>query len=315
MTADRNLTEFGFSFANDTSVFIRELFRDGVGTPVTVSLLNGKIIRVDHELTVVIEVPAAGTAETIDIEEYDATNALTATLSYDVVYGLHGVNDSTALGYLERMWRPDLIAWTQAVGFTRNAGMKRLKTTETFARVGTVTTSTQADAAVNSSIVLAVYSSGTYQRIKRATCPVGSDNAAWHGFLLAGGDGEGTSALSQYSGFLLVFDDPATYTKVNTDTLRVGMISTWARAWIMAVPLPVDSLPLEVPFDNPLLAEVPLVNSYPEYGRYFSGELIDGVMYYPDVASFIWFISWLDYRGASDAFLYGMREVPRTAFF
>src|SRR5690606_34207051 len=56
MSDDRNLTEYGFSAAASVAINIRELLRDELGDPITVSLLTGKSLRVDH--TIRVEMPA-----------------------------------------------------------------------------------------------------------------------------------------------------------------------------------------------------------------------------------------------------------------
>lgn len=232
MTADRNLTEIGFSALNTTEAYIRELLRDGIGDPITVSMLTGKILRVDHTLTADIAFPVAGTAASINIERYDVANLLESTTAYGVVSGLHGFDSSaSALRLMARMWRPDTTDWTAGVGFMRVAGARAIDVATSYARTGVVTTANaEPQAGTYVGLALAAYVAGSHERAKQATIPAGSGNFPWYGFQFGGGDGEGTTATTRYTGFLCVFDDPTTYTKVDTDTMRVGMISTWARA-------------------------------------------------------------------------------------
>lgn len=73
VTANGNFTEFGFSpLTNGTQLNIVENFRNAGGIAVTLSILSGKKIRVDHTLEV--RLPLLTQQVSMDIESVDAGN-------------------------------------------------------------------------------------------------------------------------------------------------------------------------------------------------------------------------------------------------
>ncbi|HEX7040827.1 MAG TPA: hypothetical protein VF202_11960 [Trueperaceae bacterium] len=220
MNADRNIAEFGLSPESSGAIGVRELLRDGEGDPITVSLLNGKTLRVDHTLTVELPAPEAGTPATINIAEYDAGNNLIGTTPLDVVYGGH-VYLTGNEAWPFNVWNPSS-ANIQVV--------RRITSALAYARQNAVTSQIDPDPNTISgdNVALEAYVAGTHQRIKRRTIAAGSLNAAWYGFIVASTSGGNFS--TNRSGWLVLFTDPASYTKQNTDTLRLGLVSSWARA-------------------------------------------------------------------------------------
>jgi len=218
MSADRNIAEFGLSPESSGAIGIRELLRDSEGNPITVSLLVGKSLRVDHTLTVEIAAPEAGNAATININQYDAGNNLIGTTPLDVVHGGH-VYLTGNEAWPFNVWNPSS-ANTQAV--------RRITSALAYSRQNAVTS--QIDPNQNTSsthnVALEAYVAGTHQRIKRGTIAAASLNAAWHGFIFS----STAATTANRSGWLVLFTSPGSYTKQNTDTLRVGLISSWARA-------------------------------------------------------------------------------------
>ena len=213
MTADRNLTEFGLAQNTTGDILIRELLRDGGGTPITVSLLNGKTLRLDHDLTVEVPAPPAGATTTIDVEEYDAGNNLVATTPYDVTYGprAHSAHVSYLLEIGQGMMNPRNLAGRP----------KRISSAATYAPLLSLSTDTLANA---NAPAASAYATGTYTRTRSYTVPVGDGNGDWYGYHFD------TSGGTNGGGFVALFTSPATYTKVNTDTLRISYRLTWARA-------------------------------------------------------------------------------------
>ena len=229
MTADRNLTEFGFSPASSVAIGIRELLRDASDNPITVSLLTDKSLLVEHTLTIEIPAPAAGNAATINIEEYDAANNLVNTIAQDIIHG--GFYHSGFAGGVSlpnspfAIWAPHSakLGTTSSDGAsnpTATVGIVPFASAVAYARSVSNTISNV------QSLATETYVSGSYQRIKRATFAAGEANGALYGIATA----TARVAASRYSGWMLVFDSPATYTKQSTDTLRAGFISSWDRA-------------------------------------------------------------------------------------
>jgi hypothetical protein len=209
MTADRNVTEFGLSYETTGNIFVRELLRDGGGTPITVSLLNGKTLRVDHTLEVRLPAPVAGTPVTINIEEYDAGNNLVDTTPYGVIHGPYaeGATDSYISGVF-LIWNPAQNVSPVLHAITSAHAYNRATSSPSITSVGGMTHET--------------YVVGTYSRRRFHTVPTGIGNVTWYGYSVRAG--------SNHRQYVVAFDDPATYTKVSTDTLRAGLVSSWARA-------------------------------------------------------------------------------------
>lgn len=210
MNADRNLTEWGLSHEASVGVNIRELFRDDLGDPITISLLNGKTLRLQHVLIVEIAAPAAGTADAFNIAEFDAANNPVGSTPYDLIKGPTG-----AVNSVMTVWHPVGVAWVSTG--TSVTYVRRL-TSGSYNRVTMVTGTGQ-----TTTMAWEAYVGDSHQRLRRRTLPAAATeyNGVWNGIgFYVGIDG----------GFAFVFDDPATFTKVNTHTLRVGFISTWARA-------------------------------------------------------------------------------------
>ena len=213
MTADRNLTEFGFRPESIGNLHIRELLRDAGGNPITVSLLTGKTLRVDHTLTVELPAPEAGIPATVDFEEYDAGNNLVGTTPYDLIYGGHvrtNVWPTSGISDVFNVWNPNgptlgVVAYTSDQAYTR------------FDATSPGNQLTRLNG-------WQPYTPGSFQRTFRYTIPTGSLNTTWHAIRFQ------VDQSSNRGGLLIVFDNPPTYTKSDTDTVRIGWVSSWSRA-------------------------------------------------------------------------------------
>ena len=212
MTASRNLTEFGLAHDETGDIIIRELLRDGGGTPITVTLLEGKTLRVDHTLEVRIPAPASGNQASINIEEYDVGDNLSATLPYDITHGGYDTMDNPVGVFT--IWNPALVGDSATYAVSSSFAYARTSAPSGFI------------AASETLMTLEDYVPGSYERIQRATFTTAQANTALYGFRFAGG----TIGTAINRGWIIRFDDPATYTKLDTDTLRVGLVSAWARA-------------------------------------------------------------------------------------
>lgn len=229
MNADRNIAEFGLSPESSGAIGIRELLRDSEGNPITVSLLDGKTLRVDHTLTVEIAAPAAGHSLNFNINEFDAGNNPIGSTAYAYTFGMSPKQDN------ETLIAQCFDAWNPSSTTTTTIGVKRLTSRPPYARIGTMTSDGLSDPSAGGNSGLATftrltYVGGTYSRTRRATVPAGSGNDAWYGFVIMQLSPIPSYPNGRHSGWFALFDSPATYTKQNTDTLRVGFVSTWARA-------------------------------------------------------------------------------------
>ena len=223
MTANRNLTEFGFSnVATAGDLRIRELFRDGGGVPVTVTVLSGKYIKVDHTLTIEIPAPAAGATVVRNIDTYDAGGALVSSVPYTLRYGL--TTDVAGGGniYWARSWDPAFAP----------LAMYRMRSSIAYERINagswTFNDSTgQFDGSDAASYGLGGYVDGTYYRDKAAAWIPGEGAGTMHGYIA---NSLGTNTAFRPSGVFVHFDSPATYVRGELDLMTVASRSSWARA-------------------------------------------------------------------------------------
>lgn len=225
VAADRNLTEIGLGRTNNTTVNIRSLLLNPGGSPITVSLLNGKYLRVDH--TLICEIDAAGETGTLDIEEYDAANSLVNTVSLGMKYGPHANNGnaSSINDLFKYTYNPSQLGLGSiAVG----KGVTRLNDVVTYDPTSYITKRDQSSAA--QAVTQTAYSPGTFERTYRFELAAGTGNAMWYGFMHASGSSNSPSTGLGLGALLVCFTGGGTYTKKSTDTMRFGMTLSFARA-------------------------------------------------------------------------------------
>lgn len=216
LSAPQNLTEFGFSDVNSTDALIRELFRDEFGTPITISLLAGKIIDVQHTLFGEIAAPTAGVAGTFDLEQYDATNTLVSTTPYSYTHGPRvATADTGPITFLFNLWSPA----SSSVG-SLSQTVAGVSGATAYARVGGLSVVGGTNAYTSGA--LDAYIGSSLQRTWRATIPTQNAVGTWSGINF------GFSNAAPVC-WHVAFDSPATYVKPNTDTLAVNFTSTWGR--------------------------------------------------------------------------------------
>jgi len=231
MNEDRNLTEFGLGRATGNLLHIRELIRDVNGDPIPVSLLNEMYFRCDHSLVIEIDAPENGYTETLNIEEYDAGNQLENTIPVEVQWGLRaGTNvnvvDSAAAEDTTSGFPSFVMArWVPA---ERNA-LRRVSGPVNYERIANLSADVTNNPFSAANDISVPYIPGSYERIKRAQFSAGEENGLWYGYTL-GRVSNRTPSGANGASLHVRFITPATYTKLNTTTLRVGSISTWGRA-------------------------------------------------------------------------------------
>jgi hypothetical protein len=220
LTANRNLTEYGFRRLSAGSLNIRELFRDELGDPVTISMLSGKILQVDHELTA--DLPRDGILDTLTIEERDATNTLISTTPYDVEIGFvsytgYGTSGTTLEPFIVADDGEDYYLKGRTVDFSLPTTVERPGST------------TNGPYTFNQSLyTFSTYVAGTrYRDITIDDIPVSSLNGIFHGFDWL------NAKISTYQfgdGVTIQLLDPTTFEKLSTHTLSLGFRHSWDRA-------------------------------------------------------------------------------------
>ena len=225
MTADRNLTEYGLGYETTANIMIRDLLRDGGGTPITVSLLNEKTLYLQHSLIIDLPWLTSGISDTMDLEEYDAGNNLVGTITFDTTYGMRlGLNAPTGVERAFNVWRPDITDST--------VGIRRLNTDIAWNRGVDSLTDGDISHLGNAQLypyVRAAYTTGTYERAKVTTITPAQLNGDWYGYFY-GRVNTPTARSSWVTGLWVKWEDNTPYVKQDTDELIISMLSTWARA-------------------------------------------------------------------------------------
>lgn len=203
-----NLAEYGFSPDGVASnLGVRELFRDGVGTPITISLLSGKSLRLEHVGQFLV--PLEQTVP-VDVDEYDVGGSLVQTRTFSAkVWPM--VQSGLYAQYLEPQRGPAGAAATDAVWSTAPT-----PTGGSGVQLG-------GNIAGGSDSLLA-YTPGTYQRSWRLrlapSAGNGLDLATWVTY---------ASGTTFISGYMLALQN-GTHPKVSTHQLDVFLDLSWARA-------------------------------------------------------------------------------------
>lgn len=211
LTADRNLTEFGFGTASILAV--RNLFRDELGDPITISLLNNKIIEIEHRLET--DFTRYGLGSSLAWEERDAADTVTNSTTVDI-------NAGFASHSLESM-EVALLQTTQRSVGNYTAGLAAATPVPaTSSHIGLLTSQT-----------LVPYVSGSYEwEVNGGYLAVASGNGTWWGGFMGGrntvnnrwGGGVGFFFQSTVDG------TPVSFTKLSTHTLTFPTVKvSWAR--------------------------------------------------------------------------------------
>ena len=227
MTANRNLTEYGFRAASG-DIRIRELFRDELGDPVTISMLSGKTIEVNHQL--IYTLPLSGMLATFDIDELDAGDNLVSSTSYDVEAGFMR-NTGLSLNLGARAWAEP----GRTGGQTNGVTLYRVTSAVTFPynfTGGSLTDLANAIQFGSRTLTPETYSAGTFKRVRTITIETdaGSGNGVYYGIAFGISASSSAGSPRLLSGFGIRFDDPTTFTKLATHTLTLGVEMAVARS-------------------------------------------------------------------------------------
>lgn len=218
MTGDRNLTEFGFSSGDATDLNVRNLFRDELDAPITISLLTGKILQVTH--TVYHKLPRFGILDTLTVEERDATNALVSSTNYDCELGF-AQNGASLIGFIA----PQVNSLTGYQFRYRDAADTGVGTPLALmnATMFTISTSVSPFAAFS-------YVSGTYfvESPSNYLLSVTQGNGTYYAIGLS--NYSNTLAGLRYAEIAARFLTPATFVKLDTHELTLPSFRlSWAR--------------------------------------------------------------------------------------
>lgn len=198
-----NLTEFGFSddTAANGQLVIRELFRDGGGTPTPLSVQSGQQLKMTH--TFYLTVPfAAGLAASFTLTNVGLIQG------EGTFYYVGAVNALYTLGFF---FNPTQ-AGTLYIMSAANSGDPATQ------GGGYTAGGTNYVAGTNSA-----YVSGTYTRTKTYQLSTAQGNVTHYGWFFDG------SSASPTGGYKFRLTNPATFVKSNSNKLTLNFTVTWAR--------------------------------------------------------------------------------------
>lgn len=204
-----------------TRANVIELIRDASGNPITVSLLAGKAVRVDHMLT--IRFPRAPKRVDVHIDEYDAGNQFVGrtTLEADLWHKPSSFSDTA----LERMW-PVVLPSSMNISTGSGNGGSRLLAQTQYVPGETGSSYGVAYAPPTSSSMSyerAPYTPGTRRRVGTLTAAAAYANGPVHGVLFR------NQATGSAEDLVIQFADNEFFTKESTHTLAFGYELSWDR--------------------------------------------------------------------------------------
>lgn len=194
-----NITEYGFS-ANSgagAALSIRELFRDGGGNPIAISVQAAQKIKVTHTFTLTL--PLAFTEVTAPVTNL---GNVTARGSF------YRVNDNFIADF-----------WRYVVNPTTGGTVYPQLSADTF----NPAVAPAGNSAGGTSTVQP-YTTGTYSRTRRVVLDVADGNGTLHGVALS------SNSTISYSGWRMGFTNPAPIAKDNTKKLTLDVVFSVARA-------------------------------------------------------------------------------------
>lgn len=204
--ANQNLTGFRFGPTTTNSAHIIENFRDTSGNPITVSIIAGKKVRVDHMLQ--LRVASVVQSGSINLLDYDAANNLTGTTALSIQYKTRWPNPSS--GLFTNLLNP--ADNSGGMSFANNA--QTLDSTG-WTQIATFTT-----------MALSSYSPGSFQRNKTFQISEAQGNGTWYGFSLDPSGG----TVGNFAG-IRVLTTPS-FTKDNTQQMSFKFLLSWGREYI-----------------------------------------------------------------------------------
>lgn len=213
LSADQNLT--GFRFGSSASIggtaHIIENFRDGSGNPITVSLLSGKKVRVDHKM--IWKASKALTSGLIvPLKDYDAANNLTGTTNLTVDYKIRAPSSPPGYMLFNQLLNPPATGTSFTVELADN----------------TDTMDSTAWNGQNTSNSLASYTNGSFKRIRTYTIAEADGVGTWYGFALAGD----SSNVGNKHAVRAMLQGGASFTKSNTQQLAFDLELSWQREYV-----------------------------------------------------------------------------------
>ena len=217
-------------------IYVRELFRDSGGTPITIPVPAGRSLRIDHTYDITLDLSMQ--TGSFDVESYDVSDNLvgTDTIDYDARWWSRQTSSGTAtengrhLAQALRVMPGNLHFSTSTVllySTTPNpdisTGTRLGFTPSGYSWAGT----TQWPA--GATLANREYTPGSHERIYDITISAAQGNFDWTGW---GYRRNSTydDQNNQGGGFIVAFRNSHAFTKADTHTLRWSIKWSWARA-------------------------------------------------------------------------------------
>lgn len=188
-----NLTEYGLAPASSGALSITELFRDGSGAPVVVTVPSGNKLKMSHTLRIRLPFVARASTFTIDGKSISSKETFTSTRASDDGQCFRAFAPSASDIWVRRM--------TQA-----NDGEPRSSITgDSISRAFTAVS----------------YPAGSYKKGRRYVYEPPELNGTWLGVYIGG------SAV--FGGYKVAFQNGESFTKLDTQRLTLELVSSWGR--------------------------------------------------------------------------------------
>ena len=216
-------------------IYVRELFRDSGGTPITISVPSGRTLRIDHTYDITLDLSLQ--TGSFDVDEYNVSNALVGTTAVD--YHARWYVPRTSPGTATENGRDLAVALVlMARGDSFSGATRRILSSTTVnpdISSGTFLGATPSGYTRNSALAWTgsawsrrAYVTSSHERVFDITVSAAEGNFAWTGWgpeSVDTYDGIG----SRTGGFLVAFRNNHTFPKADTHTLRWSIKYAWAR--------------------------------------------------------------------------------------
>lgn len=204
--ASFNLTEWGLSDVSTAGglICIRELFRDGNGGAITLSVQAGQQLQLTHTLNIQLTY-AAGAAASFDLTGV-------GTLQGQATWFTAGSTSALLDDMFGSGFNPAKTGYGARPLTTANTGAPDALGGSAAASADSI------------SMTLATYTTGSFTRTRTASWNTGNANYAHYGWIF------GSTYTAPYAGFKFSLTNPASFVKTSANKLTLNLKLTWGRA-------------------------------------------------------------------------------------
>lgn len=223
LAESRNINGFGLGVVGvgATNALIIENLRDSGGNPITVSMLAGKAVRLDHVFE--FRYPRANKAVQVQVDEYDAANQLVGSTTHEADLWL--APQTLSAGAVEGAFRAINPSTFRVVTNTSNINfVARFLGERPFTPGGIASgTPSYTPSATSLSGGLGAYTAGSRRRVLWLEAAAGYANGDVYGVLFR------SSSSGRFGAMILQFRAGEQFVKASSHTLRIGYEISWDR--------------------------------------------------------------------------------------